>query len=371
MKRVLKMIGITIASILVLITITGILFLNLSPQFGKNPSKEQKEEFSKLENYAVGKFQNLSPSPMDIKFSEMLKEYSKKSENRSPKSNIPIEKISASFFDQDSLATRLFWFGHSAFYLEMDGKKILIDPMLGNKPSPIPFMGPDRYSKELPISIEELPNIDAVIFSHDHYDHLDYETIKKIKDKVDHFYVPLGVGNHLESWGVAKENISELNWWESIDFQGINLICAPSRHFSGRGMFNRASTLWCSWIIEGSEHKIYFSGDSGYDSHFKEIGDKYGPFNLSLIECGQYNPQWKNIHMMPEETVQAAADLQSKLTMPIHWGAFTLAFHSWTDPIERALKKGIELNQKVITPKIGEVIILGNADVPQEKWWLD
>jgi L-ascorbate metabolism protein UlaG (beta-lactamase superfamily) len=301
----------------------------------------------------------------------MLKEYSKKSENREPKTNIEVEKISSSIFDQDSNITRLFWFGHSSFYLEMDGMKILIDPMLGNKPSPIPFMGPQRYSEELPIPIEEFSNIDAVIYSHDHYDHLDYGTIKKLKNKVDHFYVPLGVGNHLESWGVPKENISELNWWENIDFQGINLICAPSRHFSGRGMFNRASTLWCSWIIEGNEHKIYFSGDSGYDSHFKEIGDKYGPFDLSLIECGQYNPQWKNIHMMPEETIQAGSDLKSKLVLPIHWGAFTLAFHSWTDPIERALKKGEELNQTVITPKIGEPIVLGNDELPKEKWWLD
>ena len=160
-----------------------------------------------------------------------------------------------------------------------------------------------------------------------------------------------------------------MNWWESIDIDSINLICTPARHFSGRGLFDRATTLWCSWVIKGIKNNIYFSGDSGYDTHFKEIGDKYGPFDISLMECGQYNEDWKLLHMMPEETVQASIDLKSKLTLPIHWGGFTLAFHDWTDPIERILNKASELNMPVTTPKIGEPVTIGITTFPTEKWW--
>ena len=205
--------------------------------------------------------------------------------------------------------------------------------------------------------------------SHDHYDHLDYETIQKLKDKVGVYFTPLGLGNHLIEWGVNKERINELNWWDSIDFDGIKLICTPARHFSGRGLFDRATTLWCSWVIEGKKDNVFFSGDSGYDTHFKEIGEKYGPFDISLMECGQYNEDWKLLHMMPEETVQAALDLKSKLTMPIHWGGFTLAFHDWTDPIERVVNKAKKLNMPITTPKIGEPVIIGKETYPIEKWW--
>jgi L-ascorbate metabolism protein UlaG (beta-lactamase superfamily) len=292
--------------------------------------------------------------------------------NRKPKKNIEVEKIdSLSILEHADSISKLTWLGHSAFLLEMDGKKILIDPMLGETPSPHPLRGRNRYSKELPIEIEKLPFIDAIIFSHDHYDHLDYGSIKKLKEKVGQYFVPLGLGNHLVEWGVDKEKIHELNWWDTIDFDGIELVSCPARHFSGRGLFDRETTLWCSWVIKGKKHNIYFSGDSGYDTHFKEIGEKYGPFDISLIECGQYNEDWHAIHMMPEETAQAAVDLKSDLFLPIHWGAFTLAFHDWTDPIERVTKKAKELNMPITTPKIGESVIIGNAMFPEEKWWMN
>jgi L-ascorbate metabolism protein UlaG (beta-lactamase superfamily) len=265
--------------------------------------------------------------------------------------------------------TQLTWFGHSAFLLELDGKKILIDPMFGPSPSPIPIFAVKRYSKELPIAIEKLPFIDAVIFSHDHYDHLDYGSIQKLKNKVGQFYTPLGVGNHLIDWGVPEENVHQLNWWDKIMFGQIELVCTPARHFSGRGITDRNTTLWASWVIKGEKENIYFSGDGGYGPHFKKIGDQYGPFDISMMECGQYNLDWQAIHMMPEETAQAAVDLKSNLIMPIHWGAFTLAFHDWTDPVERLIKKADDLNISVATPKIGEPLILGNSTFPTEKWW--
>lgn len=370
MKKIFKMIGISIAVFIGLTIIIGTLFLNLSPQFGKSPNEEQKENYAKLENFQNGKFENQHQSPMDLNYWKILKELIKNAPNRNPNKDILVEKIdSTAVENHNKNITYLTWFGHSAFLLEIDGKKILIDPMLGEVPAPHPLLGPKRYSKDLPIEIEKLPFIDAIIFSHDHYDHLDYESIQKLKGKVGQYFTPLGLGNHLVEWGVEKEKINELNWWNDIDFDGIKLVCTPARHFSGRGLFDRATTLWCSWVIKGKKENIFFSGDSGYDTHFKEIGEKYGPFNISMMECGQYHEDWKLLHMMPEETVQASLDLKSKLTLPIHWGGFTLAFHNWTDPIERVLNKANELNMPVTTPKIGEQIIISNINFPTEKWW--
>lgn len=372
MKKILKMIGIFLLTFIGLIIMIATLFLNFSPQFGTGASKEQKVFYAKSGHYENEKFVNRIPTVMNLRYWKMMKEMFKKSPNRSPKENIRVNKIdSISIENHISEVTRLTWFGHSAFLLEIDGKKILLDPMFGESPAPHPLLGPKRYSKELPIEIEKLPFIDAVILSHDHYDHLDYQSIQKLKGKVGQYFTALGVGNHLKGWGISEVKIHELNWWESIDFEGIELICGPARHFSGRGLFDRASTLWCSWIISGKKDKIYFSGDSGYDTHFREIGDKYGPFDIALMECGQYNVDWKDFHLMPEETIQAAIDLKSKLILPIHWGAFTLAFHDWTDPVERATKKANELNVQITTPKIGEPLIIGNAPFPAEKWWIE
>ncbi len=364
------MIGITIAAILTVTLIGATLFINISPQFGKNPTKEQQAGYAKAGHYNKGKFLNETRTEMDLQFWRMLKKLLNPHPNRTPKVDLPVDKIdSLEIVNHEANITQLTWFGHSAFLLELDGKKILLDPMFGQSPSPVPMLAGKRYSKELPIAIEKLPFIDAVIFSHDHYDHLDYGSIQKLKDKVGQFYTPLGVGNHLIDWGVPEENVHQLNWWETIMFDQIELVCTPARHFSGRGITDRNTTLWASWVIKGEKENIYFSGDGGYGPHFKDIGEKYGPFDISMMECGQYNKDWQAIHMMPEETAQAAVDLKSKLFMPIHWGAFTLAFHSWTDPAERVTKAALELNQPVTTPKIGEPVIVGGAEYPTAKWW--
>ena len=182
--------------------------------------------------------------------------------------------------------------------------------------------------------------------------------------------MPLGVGAHFLAWGVPEESIHEFNWWDEIQHEGLKIAFAPARHFSGRGLTNRNSTLWGSWIITGQTHNIYFSGDGGYGPHFKEIGAKYGPFDFAMLECGQYNPNWVQIHMMPEETAQAAVDLQAKLMMPIHSGAFALSLHSWTDPIERVTKKAAELNMPLIAPKIGQEVNLHEPVIALEEWWV-
>ncbi len=370
MIKILKMIGISIAVIIGLMIIVVTLFLNLSPQFGKVQTAEQKLAYSKSGHYENGKFINQNLTIMDIHFFGLIKELIIGSPNRRPKENFLVKKIdSAKIENFNADNTRLTWFGHSTFLLEMGGKIILIDPMFGKSPSPIPFLGAKRYSKELPIEIEKLPIIDAVILSHDHYDHLDYESTQKLKGKVNQYFTPLGVGNHLAEWGIVKDKITELNWWECVELDEMKLICTPARHFSGRGIFDRASTLWCSWVIKEKGYNIFFSGDSGYDEHFIKIGEKYGPFDISLMECGQYHRDWQLFHMMPEETVRASIDLKSKLLLPIHWGAFTLSLHDWTDPVERVTKKADELNMPITTPKIGEPVILGNKTYPTEKWW--
>jgi len=323
-------------------------------------------------NYRDGEFQNLVETNMDIGFRGYVKLISAsffgKNVNRRPDHVFPVQhlKIKQSDTAQDT-ATVITWFGHSAFLVELDGKRLLLDPMLGDIASPISFLGPKRFS-ELPAAIEDLPPLDAVLISHDHYDHLDYGSIQKLAEKTTHFFVALGVGAHLERWGVPADKITEMDWWQEASFRGLTFAATPSRHFSGRGLTDRMETLWTSWVLIGRKDRIYFSGDSGYFNGFKEIGRKYGPFDLTLMECGQYNELWPNIHMMPEQTVQAHLDLNGKLLMPIHWGAFALAMHSWTDPITRATQRAEELNVPVTTPEIGEPVIL-HQSVPNQKWW--
>ncbi|MNC27019.1 Beta-lactamase superfamily domain protein [compost metagenome] len=183
------------------------------------------------------------------------------------------------------------------------------------------------------------------------------------------FIVPLGVGAHLKRWGISGERIREFDWWDEISFAGLTLTSAPARHFSGRSLLDRNTTLWCSWIIQGGHAKIFFSGDSGYGPHFAAIGQKYGPFDLTLMECGQYDPRWADIHMMPEQTVQAQIDLQGKLMIPIHWGAFTLAMHDWTDPVERVLRAAKQHGLRLATPRIGEPVHVGAKTYPSSPWW--
>ena len=367
--KVLKYIGLAILGLALILGLGTAIFMNTSPQFGGEVSESDQQEYEKLDHYSEGYFENLIPTSMEISFSQgidILKQQMNGVENGEPDFKIPvIHPEVQQILDADSV-TQLVWFGHSAFLLYIDGKSLLLDPMLGETPSPVSFMGPKRYSSDLPIAIEDIPHIDAILISHDHYDHLDYESIMELNAKTDHFFLPLGVGAHFEAWGIEKERIHELDWWQEENFMGLQLAFAPSRHFSGRG-FARNETLWGSWIIKGEKDNVYFSGDGGYGPHFKEIGEKYGPFDLALLECGQYNELWGQIHMMPEETAQSAIDVKAKKMMPIHWGMFQLALHSWTDPIERVTAKAEELNVSLIAPRVGEVINLHTDGYNQ--WW--
>ncbi|PFN00052.1 MBL fold metallo-hydrolase [Bacillus cereus] len=306
---------------------------------------------------------DVSFKPKDI--IGLMTDYFKMKTKLRPIKNLPIVLSNK---DNESLES-VTWFGHSASLLKIEGKKLLLDPMFGDASSPFPVFNSKRYSGTFSLEREDLQEIDAIIISHNHYDHLNYKSIMQLKDRAKHFYVPTGVAQYLIKWSVSPNKISEHNWWDEITFDNIKLVCAPARHFSGRSMSDRDCSLWCSWLILGQETKVFFSGDSGYAPHFKEIGDKYGPFDLTLMECGQYDPRWSAIHMLPEETVQAHMDVKGELLLPIHWGAFTLALHEWSDPIERVTKEANRLGVKVTTPQIGESITLKSKDYPSSAWW--
>ena len=346
-----------------------LLFINLSPQFGSNPKKIEKEYYSGYSNYEDGEFKNKEATAL---FTDEMSfwDFFKTEINREPiKELIPLGLDIKSFISNSSNEIELVWLGHSAFIININGVIILLDPMLGNHAAPVPLPSLKRYSSQLAFDIDKLEKIDFVIYSHDHYDHLDYPTIKKIKDKVGLFIVPLGIGNHLEGWGVNKNYIRELNWDESYKHNKIEFVCLPARHFSGRGPLNRNSTLWSSWAIKSPLGKIYFSGDSGYGSHFEDIGLKHGPFDISLIDCGQYNKAWKFSHMFPEQSVKAAKDLKSEYLIPIHWGAFTLASHSWIEPPEVVSMEAVKLQQKYLIPEIGQILKLGANNKTSKDWW--
>lgn len=366
------MTAIIIGGVLLTLLLVTVIFVNVSPQFGGKISSEQKKVYAQSENYAGGKFRNPGNITTDMSFSNMvriIKQYFRPHPNTIPKTKLPVTKVDSLEIAQPQQSAKLVWFGHSSFLLEIADKNILIDPMLGNTPAPHQWVGTKRFTDGLPIEIEKLPVIDAVILSHDHYDHLDYGSIVKLKDKVNHFYTPLGVGAHLKKWGVAESNITELDWWQDATLDQLTFRCTPAQHFSGRGLTDGASTLWASWVIQSRDENIFFSGDSGYGSHFKEIGKRFGPFDFAMIECGQYNELWKEIHMFPEETVQASVDLKAKRMMPIHWGAFKLALHEWTDPVSRASMKADELNVDMITPMIGEAFFANEPSTASSDWW--
>ncbi|MFN8334434.1 MAG: MBL fold metallo-hydrolase [Cyclobacteriaceae bacterium] len=342
----------------------------MNRSFGKLPSGDRLERIRKSPNYRNGSFQNLTPTQMlaeGASYPKMLVDFFSKGIDREPADVLPSVKTDLKSLPADE--TTIVWFGHSSYFITLNGKNILIDPVFSERASPFQFIGKKAYAIQTPYSLNDFPEqLDLVILTHDHYDHLDYHTILKLHPRVKQFYTSLGVGSHLEYWGVSGAKISEFDWWESKKFESnIEITAAPSRHFSGR-LFKRNQTLWSSFILKTDAVKIYVGGDSGYDSAFAEIGKRFGLFDIALLECGQYNTMWPNIHMMPEEVAQAAIDLNAKVFMPVHWSKFTLALHTWKDPIERTTAAAERLTIPVTTPMIGEPVVLG-GNLPKKKWW--
>ncbi|WP_205729429.1 MBL fold metallo-hydrolase [Flavobacterium alkalisoli] len=359
----------SILIVIALLIVATAIFMQ-QPQFGKQPAGARLERIKQSPNYRDGKFQNLSHTPdlaEGTSYYTVFKEFffGKKERNK-PQDSIPTKK--EDLLHLDPKENVIVWFGHSSYFMQVDGKTILVDPVFSGSVSPIGFTnkaypGSDAYTAD------DFPDIDILFISHDHWDHLDYDTVLKLKSKVKKVVTGLGTAQHLEYWGYDTAIIEEKDWGEHVELgDGFTVDITPARHFSGRS-FSRNKALWVSFVLQTPSMKLFLGGDSGYDYFFKEIGDKYGPFDLAILECGQYNEYWKYIHMMPQQVVQAAADLKTKRLMPVHWSKFSLALHAWDESIKTVVDEAGQKGMPLFTPMIGEKTNLTDIGIPQQQWW--
>lgn len=344
---------------------------NFFKQFGGKVTNEWVEQYKQSEHWRNGSFQNLIATPINnslLKLPGIIYKQLTHTNGREPKQPLPIAPFDNAAFLAPSEKAKFIWYGHSVILMRMEAKTILIDPMLGPDTTPIAPMATKRFSENTLDLIDDFPEIDLLIITHDHYDHLDYSSIQKLKLKTKRYFVAMGVKRHLISWGVAANLITEFDWWEERSFENIKITFTPTRHFSGRGLTDRLKTLWGGWVFNSPTEKIWFSGDGGYGEHFKEVGRKLGPFDFAFMECGQYNEDWRPIHLFPEEAVQAAIDAQVKKAMPVHWAGFALSYqHTWKEPGEDFVRFAEEKSLDYALPALGEVFDISRAI--KTKWW--
>ena len=285
-----------------------------------------------------------------------------------PTGMIPVKPLTREQLDK-AADFSVYRLGHSTLLLKLRGRYWLTDPVYCERASPFQWVGPKRFHAP-PISLDELPPLEAVILSHNHYDHLDQKTVLLLAAKTQQFLAPLGVGDLLVKWGVPASKVQQLDWWQGTQLAGVRFIATPSQHFSGRGLFDHNQTLWASWVMIIDEVRIFFSGDSGYFDGFKQIGEQFGPFDLTLMETGAYNVDWPHVHMQPEQSLQAHIDLNGRWLLPIHNGTFDLAFHAWSEPFARIVALAAQRNVLITTPQMGEAFNLLTPH-PGRAWWLE
>ena len=360
-KRKAKIFSTMVLFFVIIILLSATAFLNLSPQVGGDPGSYDSP------NYYDGKFNNLNETSVSTgSFFGTLLDYMVGDDDRNPDIVLPTKEYQNIPLNQSDVS--ITWFGHSTILIQSHNTTILMDPILGDGELDPLIFGPSPFAYEHTYDTEDLPQVDYVFISHDHYDHLDMGTIQSLAGA--EFFVPLGVKSHLTTWDIPSEDVIEFDWYDEYNISSeLFIALTPSQHFSGRGL-SGDNTLWGSWVLDFNGHKIFFSGDSGYSEEYAEIGDKYGPFDIAIIEAGQYNEAWSSIHMFPEQSVQASIDLEASTILPIHNTKYVLSLHKWNAPLERVTAAGELLNQTVSTPYIGESFVLGGEN-PDYRWWRD
>lgn len=346
------------------------------PAFGAEPAGERLARIHRSPHFANGVFQNPG-GPARVRPSgsgrDMAKQFLDKDSRsrRAPRGTIPVHPTTLADLNRPpATGLRLTWMGHSSVLAEIDGQRVLFDPVWGERCSPFPFAGPKRLHP-VPLPLSALGPVDVVVISHDHYDHLDLDTVRALtRLQSAPFVVPLGVGAHLRVWGVPEERIVELDWHQRTSVGPLTITATPAQHFSGRA-FTRNTTLWASWVLAGPRWRVFYSGDTGYCDAFADIGRDHGPFDLTLVQIGAYASGWPDIHMTPEEGVATHRDVRGGLLVPVHWGTFNLAPHGWADPVERVVRAAEEHDVRVVVPRPGErVDVAAAATRPAVRpWW--
>ncbi|MBP2635272.1 MAG: hypothetical protein H6Q72_1179 [Firmicutes bacterium] len=367
-KRIRKMLFVILLCLS--IVALGIVFYLQHPKFGELPEGARLERIQSSPNYMDGQFQNLMVTPKIVEGSSsastMLKYLFTKKERLTPTEPIPTIKTDLMILDKNK--DIVIWLGHSSYFVQLGGKRILIDPVLSSYASPVSFVnkafeGTNQYTAD------DMPEIDYLLITHDHWDHLDYPTVTALKPKIKNVICTLGVGSYFEQWGFEKERIHEEDWFTKLELENDFVIhVLPARHFSGR-MLTPNKTLWGGYALITPERRIFFSGDGGYGPHFKQIGEMLHGFDLVILENGQYDQRWPYIHMMPEEVVQAAEELNAKALLPGHAGKFAIANHPWDEPFKRITDASRNKAYRLLTPLIGEPVDLANQQQRFSQWW--
>lgn len=351
-----------------LVVLCGVVLVSGWRAFGKRAEGERRARMEQSPQWGAGHFDN--PEPLWNDWWGALVGAFHASAHGSPTPPLQIEPIDPRRFDRPPRSgLRVTWFGHAALLIEIDGRRVLTDPVWSERASPIPWVGPRRWYTP-PLALADLPALDAVVISHDHYDHLDYRTISALREQDTTFVVPLGIGAHLAYWGVPEAHIVELDWWQHASVRGLEIVSTPARHASGRMVLDNDATLWSSYALIGPNHRVFFSGDTGLFSALGQIGERLGPFDLTLIEVGQYHRSWPDWHIGPEQAVLAHGLLRGRTLLPMHWGLFTLAYHGWTEPVERVLAAAHPHAINVLLPKPGQSVEPDGAHATA-RWWPD
>jgi L-ascorbate metabolism protein UlaG (beta-lactamase superfamily) len=337
--------------------------------FGQRPSGARLARVERSPQWKDGRFEN--PQPLANDLWGAMTSFGEASAHRVPERPVPTVAVAPTMFERPpATGLRVTWLGHSTFLVELDGRRILTDPIFSERSSPFTWIGPRRFYAP-PLALADLPPLDAVVISHDHYDHLDHQTILALKDRGVTFVVPLGVGSHLAYWGVPEDRIVELDWWERHRVGELEIVATPARHASGRMPNPRANpTLWAGFALLGREHRVWYSGDTGLFPGMRQIGERLGPFDVTMIETGAYGRWWPDWHIGPEQAVVAHGLVRGRVLMPAHWGLFNLARHSWTEPVARLVAAAAQAGATVVAPRPGESVE-PLANPPLERWWPD